>query len=204
MHNIINILQCKEGTFPFPYLGLPLSINKLKIEDFSPMLQRIERRISGCSTLISYDGRLQLIKSVFSSLPTFFMSCLALPVGVIEQINKYLRRFLWRKIGQENQGPTLIAWAKVCKPQEQGGLGILDIDVRLPSSPLITMAIIASMHPSHPCTADYLPSLCSTASRTRTSMWVSLLAGSKLLLALRGDWEANWELMREIKIVLTI
>ena len=32
MHNIIRILQCKEGTCPFPYLGLPLSINKLKIE----------------------------------------------------------------------------------------------------------------------------------------------------------------------------
>lgn len=107
--SIINILQCQQGSFPFTYLGLPLSINKVKIEDFCPMLQRIERGISGCSTLISYDGRLQLINSVFSSLPTFFMSCLALPIGVIDQIDKYLRHCFWRKFGTEVTGTAMIA-----------------------------------------------------------------------------------------------
>lgn len=95
--NILNILDCQLGSFPFTYLGLPLSINRLKNEDFSPMMQRIERRISGCSTLISYDGRLQLIKFVFSSLPILFMTCLAQPMGAVNQINTYLRHCLWRK-----------------------------------------------------------------------------------------------------------
>lgn len=85
---IKNTLGCQLGSFPFTYLGLPLSTNKLKTEDFTVMTQRIGRRITGCSTLISYDGRLQLIKSVFSSLPTYFMCCLALPLGLVEQINK--------------------------------------------------------------------------------------------------------------------
>ena len=127
MQNIIRILQCKEWTFPFPYLGLPLSLNKLKIEDFSPMLQRIERRIYGCSTLISYDGRLQLIKSIFSSQPTFFMSCLSLPVAVIDQINKYLRHCFWRKFGTEEVGKAMISCETICKPKSHGGLGVLDI-----------------------------------------------------------------------------
>lgn len=51
-------LGCQLGSFPFTYLGLPLSNHKLKIEDFTAMMQRIERRISGCSTLIFYDARL--------------------------------------------------------------------------------------------------------------------------------------------------
>lgn len=92
-------------------------------------MQRIERRLSGCSTMLSYDGRFQLLKSVFSSLPIFFMCTLALPFGVVEQINKYLRNFFWRKYGMADNGTALIAWSKVCKPKEQGGLGILDISM---------------------------------------------------------------------------
>lgn len=127
MQNIINILGCKLGSFPFTYLGHPLSIIKLKIADFCPIMQRIERRISGCSTLISHDGRLQLIKSVFSPLRTFFMSCLALPLGGVEQLNKYLRHSLWRTYGFEDHGTTLIARDIVCKPKTHGSLGVVDI-----------------------------------------------------------------------------
>lgn len=124
---IKSTLGCQLGSFPFTYLGLPLSTHKLTIEDFTAMMQRIERRISGCSTLISYDARLQLIKSVYSSLPTYFMCCLALPLGVEEQINKYLKHCLCRNFGSEEMGTTMIAWDLVCKPKTQGGLGVLDL-----------------------------------------------------------------------------
>lgn len=127
MSSLISVSNCKQGTFPFTYLGLPMSTSRLKIEDFNPIMQRIERRLSGCSTMLSYDGRFQLIKSVFSSLPIFFMCTLALPIGVAEQINKYVRNFFWRKYGMTDKGSALIAWSKVCKPKVQGGLGILDI-----------------------------------------------------------------------------
>lgn len=91
------------------------------------MLKRIERRLSGCSTLLSYGEKLTIIKSAFTSLPTFFMSSLALPATVIDQINKYIKHCFWRKYGLEDQGSPLIAWEKVCKPKDQGGLGVLDI-----------------------------------------------------------------------------
>jgi len=77
--------------------------------------------------MLSYDGRVILIKSVFAALPIFFMCTLALPMGVMDQIIKYLRNFLWRKFGMEDSGTTLIAWSKVCQPKKYGGLGILDI-----------------------------------------------------------------------------
>ena len=129
LHSLLNVLGCQQGHFPFTYLGLPLGTTKPKIEDFNPMMQRIERRLSGCSTMLSYDGRLLIIKSVFASLPIFFTSSLALPVGVLQQINKYLRNFLWRKFGMEDRGTALIAWSKVCRPKKQEGLGILDISL---------------------------------------------------------------------------
>lgn len=125
--SFITTIGCQLGSFPFTYLGLPLSTSKLKIEDFNAMMQRTERRISGCSTLISYDGRLQLIESSFSSLPIYSMCCLDTPLGVLDQINKYFRRCLWRKLGSEETGSTLIAWEIVRKPKSHGGLGVLYI-----------------------------------------------------------------------------
>lgn len=91
MEVLASKLGCKIGSLPFTYLGLPLTLSKPKLDDFSPVLKRIDKRLACCSTLLSYGDKLTLIKSVFTSLPTFFMSTLALPLGIVEQINKYLR-----------------------------------------------------------------------------------------------------------------
>lgn len=40
------------------------------------------------------------------------MSTLALPAGVVEQLDKFLRNFFWRKYGMEDRGTALIAWKK--------------------------------------------------------------------------------------------
>lgn len=53
---LLAILGCKHGSLPFTYLGLPLCASRLKIEDFTPICQQIERRLAGCSTMLSYDG----------------------------------------------------------------------------------------------------------------------------------------------------
>lgn len=98
---LTNNLQCQLGSFPFTYLGLPMGISKPRIEHFVPIFQRIDKRLTGCTTMLSYDGRMLLIKAVFSALPTFYMCSLSLPVGIITQINKYLRSFFWRKYGQD-------------------------------------------------------------------------------------------------------
>lgn len=63
----------------------------------------------------------------FYSLPIFFMCTLSPPIGVMEQIKKYLKHFFWRKYGMEDKGTSLIAWDKVCQPKDKGGLGVLDI-----------------------------------------------------------------------------
>lgn len=54
------------------------------------------------------------------------MCSLALPT-VIAQLNKYLRHCLWRKFGTEENGMALVAWDKITKPKNSGGLGVLNI-----------------------------------------------------------------------------
>jgi hypothetical protein len=54
-----------------------------------PVVSQIEKRLMGISHLTSYSGWLTLVNAVLSSLPTFYMCILQLPLEVIDQINKY-------------------------------------------------------------------------------------------------------------------
>lgn len=128
--SLISLLGCKKGSFPFTYLGLPISTSRPNIEDFNQITQRIERRLTGCSTLLSYAGRLLLIKPVFAALAIFFMSTLTLPAGVVVQLDKYLRSILWMKFGIKDKGTTLIAWSKICKPKLQRDLVSVILQLR--------------------------------------------------------------------------
>lgn len=52
MEILANTLGCRIGSFPFTYLGLPMGTTKPRVEDFTPLMDRIERRLSACSSLI--------------------------------------------------------------------------------------------------------------------------------------------------------
>jgi hypothetical protein len=80
---------CKAGNIPFTYLGLRLGTTRPTVQDFTPLLTRMERRLSGFSRFLSYQGRLILVNSVLSTLPTYFMCTLYIPIQVIEQIDRF-------------------------------------------------------------------------------------------------------------------
>lgn len=74
---------CQVGSMPFTYLGLPVGTSRPSVHKFLlPMLNRIERRISGISSLMSYAGRLILVNSVPSALPTFYLCTLKVPMSI--------------------------------------------------------------------------------------------------------------------------
>lgn len=119
---------CTVGSMPFTYLGLPLGTTKPSLQEFSPMLTRIEKRMSGISKFLSYHGRLIMVNSVLSTLPTFYMCTLKLLPQVIKQIDCYRKHCLWSNGEINRKGKCLVAWEVACKPKEQGGLGIIDIE----------------------------------------------------------------------------
>jgi hypothetical protein len=92
--HLANTFGCKVGSMPFTYLGLPLSLTKPNIQEFTPLLSKIERRLTSISRLLSYNGRLILVNSVFSALPTFYMCSLRIPPQVIKQIDIYRKHCL--------------------------------------------------------------------------------------------------------------
>jgi hypothetical protein len=125
-------LNCQIGSLPFTYLGLPLGITKPSLEYFLPMVQRVQTRLGGIADFLNYGGKLQMVKSVLASLPIFFMCCLDVPVTIKEQVIKYMRHCLWRKRNNDVQakGNALVSWKKICRPKEQGGLGVLNLDIQ--------------------------------------------------------------------------
>mgnify|MGYP000863857686 FL=1 len=131
--NYANVLAaqfgCQLGVMPFTYLGLPVGTTRPKIVDLLPLVDCMERRLTASSWFLPQGSRLQLVNSVISSLPIFFLCSLSIPQGILKQLERIQRQCLWRKYGQE-KGNSLAAWPLVCRPKLKGGLGILNLGLQ--------------------------------------------------------------------------
>jgi hypothetical protein len=94
LQELATLFDCQKGSLPFTYLGLPLGTTKPNIQDFMPLMQRIEKRLSCTSMFLSQGGKLELVKSVFSSFAMYYMATLKLHKGVIKQLDRYKKHCL--------------------------------------------------------------------------------------------------------------
>ncbi|KAL0297922.1 UNVERIFIED_CONTAM: hypothetical protein Sangu_3171000 [Sesamum angustifolium] len=123
---LLETLGFQEGRLPLRYLGLPLIASRLTMLDCQPLLQKIDARIHGWDGVgLSFVGQVQLIKSVLLAFEVYWAMTFLLPKGVIKEIVKRIRPFLWK--GNSSSGYPKVAWESVCKPIEEGGQGIRDI-----------------------------------------------------------------------------
>jgi hypothetical protein len=100
-------------------------MTKPTITELSPLVCRLERKLSSSSSFLSQGARLQLINSAISSMPLHFLCALKLPPGLTKQFDRIIHQCLWRdKFDEPKQ--SLAAWEMVCKPKKYGGLGIVD------------------------------------------------------------------------------
>jgi exonuclease III len=119
-----------EGSFPFRYLGVPLSPHRLLASQFSPLLHKLESAIHGwLGKHLSYAGRVELLKSVLFGMVHFWLNIFPVPDSVIKQIICLCRNFLWTGNVSRSKS-SLVAWRTVCLPKAEGGLGFFDIKAR--------------------------------------------------------------------------
>ncbi|KAK1441320.1 hypothetical protein QVD17_07167 [Tagetes erecta] len=71
-------------------------------------------------------GRIQLVRSVLSSMHIFWAAAFLIPSYTAKEIEVKIRRFLWGA-KQERKVNAKVAWKKVCLPKLEGGLGIRSI-----------------------------------------------------------------------------
>jgi hypothetical protein len=108
-----------------------MGLTKLLVKDYALLIYRIERKLSASSMYLSYVGRLQLVNSVISSLPTYYMCILKLPTTAMEVIDKHKKNCLWRGKEFSHKAYNLIACDLVRKQKNKGGLEIINLRVCL-------------------------------------------------------------------------
>lgn len=130
MEELAAVFGCAIGTLPFTYLGLPLGITKPTIQDLTPLVGLVERRLNSSARFLGYGGRLEFVRSVLSSLPNFFMCSLKIQKAIINICNRAQRHCLWAKEEDSSSSNALAAWSLVCRPRKHGGLGVLNLEIQ--------------------------------------------------------------------------
>ncbi|KAL0285315.1 UNVERIFIED_CONTAM: Retrovirus-related Pol polyprotein from type-2 retrotransposable element R2DM [Sesamum radiatum] len=123
--SLLAILDFQEGHLPLRYLGLPLLASRLTISDCQPILRKMEARIKGWEgVMLSFAGRVSssnLSYQLYRCIGLWHLFC----QNIIKEIEKRLRNFLWK--GNLDTGYAKVSWQQVCRPVNEGGLGIRDI-----------------------------------------------------------------------------
>ncbi|KAF3787886.1 putative ribonuclease H protein [Nymphaea thermarum] len=117
-------LQWINGNLPSEYLGLPLFLGRLTENLCLPLLTKVEKRLAAWKArLLSYAGRLCLIRYVLTTLPYYWMMGFRLPKVVIKKIQQACIKFMWN----DDEGARhmhLVKWDRMCMSVEEGGVGI--------------------------------------------------------------------------------
>ncbi|XP_058733064.1 uncharacterized protein LOC131604651 [Vicia villosa] len=108
----------------FLFLGIPIGSNPRRIASWSSLVSKIKKRLSlWKERLLSFGGRITLLKSVLSSLAIITLSFYKAPVKIIKEITRIQSNFLWGGV-EENKKVHWVCWMDLCLPIEIGGLGL--------------------------------------------------------------------------------
>jgi hypothetical protein len=78
------------------YLGLPLSVSKLKRIHFQPLDDKfIGKLVLWIGKHVTLAGCSSLVKSVLTSIKIYYITILNIPVEVLMKIDNIRRAFLW-------------------------------------------------------------------------------------------------------------
>ncbi|KAJ9565542.1 hypothetical protein OSB04_001508 [Centaurea solstitialis] len=124
VQKVAHWLNCKKGSIPFTYLGLPVGDNMAKASAWKPIIDKFKSRLSLWKAKhLSAGGRLCLIKSVLGGLGNYFFSLYKAPNKVLSSLESIRRRFFWGEVNQSRK-INWVVWNKVLRDKKSGGLGI--------------------------------------------------------------------------------
>ncbi|KAM0867361.1 hypothetical protein ACQ4PT_041988 [Festuca glaucescens] len=87
-------LVCPIKEFPITYLGVPLSIYKLRAQDLQSLIDNLHHKLSGWhANLLSKGDQLVLVKAVLAAVSIHAMLATETPKPISEAITKCQRNF---------------------------------------------------------------------------------------------------------------
>ncbi|KAJ0481904.1 hypothetical protein HanIR_Chr13g0647981 [Helianthus annuus] len=136
---------------------------------------------------LSYGGRITLIKSVLSSLQTYYFSLFKAPTQVIKILESQRRSFFWSGMEEKYKG-NWIAWEKVISPVEYGG-------VRFCSLKDANLAMLAKWWWRFKVEKDGLLRKVIWAIHNKSRSWNFIPAK----LSIPGPWKKIWNISIELE-----
>jgi len=98
--------------------------------EVQPLIDKVGKKLAVWKgRFLNKSGRLKLVNSVLSALPTYFPTVFKLQKWAIKAIDKFRRGFLWKGTSTYKGGHCLVNWPTTRRPKKFGGLGILDLDL---------------------------------------------------------------------------
>eukprot|EP00253_Pinus_taeda_P016400 PITA_16400 len=122
--HLSRLLGFRIGSLPSRYLGAPLTLKPWQKVHWEKILANKERRCKHWTNrALNFVGRLVLTKAILQAIPQYMLSILPAPKGVLDQIRCIQRAFIWSG-NSEKKKWSLVAWKKLCRPKNRGGLNL--------------------------------------------------------------------------------
>lgn len=109
------------------YLGLRewFSGSKRKLLNF--IQEKLQSRLNGWfAKILSQGSKEILLKSIGLALPIYTMTCFKLPKDMCKKLVSAMTEFWWSSGNNQKKIPW-VAWKKLCRKKDEGGLGFHDI-----------------------------------------------------------------------------
>ncbi|XP_071719506.1 uncharacterized protein [Rutidosis leptorrhynchoides] len=120
-------LGCRPDKLPFTFLGLPVGKNMNRIDSWDPILNKFKSKLATWKVnLLSFGGRLTLIKSVLGALGTYYFSMFKAPKGVLKSFESIRAKFFWG-CSNDTKKVQWVKWSDVCRGKDKGGLGVIPL-----------------------------------------------------------------------------
>ena len=127
--DIATAVSLLMGELPFRYLGVPLAARKLNYSQCKILVDKITLRAQAWMPyMLSYDGRLQLIRCILSSMQNYWAHIFPLSKKLIKAVEMVCRRFLWTRKTLESK-KALVAWHNLFYPMVAGGWNLVNMAV---------------------------------------------------------------------------
>lgn len=125
---ILHSFGGRTTTLPIRYLGLPITIGRIRLVHLQFILDKIRARLAGWKgRLMPMAGRRVLVRCVLSVMPTFAITVLRAPKNFFKEMDTSRCRFLWAHDEEISGGKCKVGWKMVTTPESHSGLGIHDL-----------------------------------------------------------------------------
>jgi len=106
---ILALTGFQQGSMSFRYLGISLSMERLRVSYYALLIDKISEKINARkASSLCYADRVELIRVVLQGAECFWLSIPHVLIAVIENIYHICWIFLW------NSMFFLVSWRDVC------------------------------------------------------------------------------------------